>query len=225
MARTLQYLVPDKTTEITLIADNVAANRERAGLNYRSDTEAGKELADRVFEILTSECAKFMSLLEEAKQTEWNPAHSQDAEALRVALSGPGGGDKRSGLPEETMTATATATRRPPLLPPLHCRHRDGDRHQRPSGRRNPEATVSLSSRGRRRRPWSSRAWAGIPTSAPMCTRQSSTPRLPGKIGGTGWLLTGTTTMSAPSWTSFAGFEWARGRPISERLFESSKVS
>ena len=79
MARTLQYLVPDKTPEITSIADRVAANRERAGLNYRSDTEAGKELADRLFEILTSDCAKFMSLLEEAKQKEWGAATDRDA--------------------------------------------------------------------------------------------------------------------------------------------------
>lgn len=85
MARTLRYLVPDKTTEIMAIAENVAANRERAGLNYPSDTGAGKKLADRVFAILTSECADFRSMLEKAKNTEWNPAKSQDAEALRQA--------------------------------------------------------------------------------------------------------------------------------------------
>jgi hypothetical protein len=85
MARTLRYLVPGKTTEIMAIAENVAANRERAGLNYPSDTEAGKKLADRVFAILTSQCADFTSLLEKAKHTEWNPAQSQDVEALRVA--------------------------------------------------------------------------------------------------------------------------------------------
>jgi hypothetical protein len=86
MARTLQYLVPNKTTEITPIADRVAANRERAGLNYRSDTEAGKELADRVFEILTSDCEKFMSLLEEAKRTEWGPATGRDATPREAVL-------------------------------------------------------------------------------------------------------------------------------------------
>ena len=86
MARTLQYLVPDKTAEIMAIADNVAANRERAGLNYRSDTEAGKDLADRVFEILTSECEKFMSLLEEAKRTEWGPATGRDATPREAIL-------------------------------------------------------------------------------------------------------------------------------------------
>jgi hypothetical protein len=85
MARTLRYLVPDKTTEIMAIAENVATNRERAGLNYPSDTEAGKNLAERVFEILTSRCADFTSMLAEAKNTEWNPAKSQDAEALREA--------------------------------------------------------------------------------------------------------------------------------------------
>ena len=86
MARTLQYLMPDKTTEITSIADRVAANRERAGLNYRSDTEAGKELADRVFEILTSECEQFMSLLEEAKQKEWGAATDRDAPPREAIL-------------------------------------------------------------------------------------------------------------------------------------------
>ncbi len=86
MARTLQYLVPDKTTEITLIADRVAANRERAGLNYPSDTDAGKELADRVFEILTSECKNFMSLLDEAKQKEWGAATDRDVTPREAIL-------------------------------------------------------------------------------------------------------------------------------------------
>jgi hypothetical protein len=86
MARTLRNLVPDKTTEIMKIADNVAANRELAGLNYRSDTVAGKELAERVFEILTSECEKFMSLLEEAKQTEWGPATGREATPREAVL-------------------------------------------------------------------------------------------------------------------------------------------
>jgi hypothetical protein len=85
MARTLGYLAADKTTEIIEIAENVAANRERAGLNYPSDTEAGQKLADRVFEILMSQCAEFMWMLEKAKHTEWNPARRQDAEALREA--------------------------------------------------------------------------------------------------------------------------------------------
>jgi hypothetical protein len=70
MAQTLRYLVPDKTTEIMEIAENVAANRERAGLNYPSDTEAGKNLAEHLFEILRTQCADFRSLLEKAK-AEW----------------------------------------------------------------------------------------------------------------------------------------------------------
>ena len=86
MARTLLYLVPDKATEIMEIAKRVAANRERAGLNYPSDTDAGKELADRVFEILTSECEKFISLLEEAKQKEWGAATDRDAPPREAIL-------------------------------------------------------------------------------------------------------------------------------------------
>lgn len=85
MARALQYLVPDKTKEITFIAEKVAANRERAGLNYPSDTEAGKELAESVFKILTSECETFLSLLEEAKRKEWGSATDRDA-APREAI-------------------------------------------------------------------------------------------------------------------------------------------
>src|SRR5688572_28799970 len=81
MARTLRYLAADKTTDIMKIAENVAANRERAGLNYPSDTEAGKKLADGVFEILMSQCAEFMWMLEKAKHTE---CKTLQAAALRT---------------------------------------------------------------------------------------------------------------------------------------------
>lgn len=69
MARTLAHLGPEKHDEIMSIAKNVAVNRERAGVNYPSDTEAGQELADRIFAILTSECEMFQSMLEKATQT------------------------------------------------------------------------------------------------------------------------------------------------------------
>jgi acid phosphatase (class A) len=71
MARTLRYLVPGRADEITRTADTVAVNRERAGLNYPSDTAAGEQLADHLFEILTRECALFTSTLGGAKNLEW----------------------------------------------------------------------------------------------------------------------------------------------------------
>jgi hypothetical protein len=72
MACTLRYLAPHKGDTIMTIASEVAVNRERAGLNYPSDTQAGSQLAEHVFEILTSECAKFTSMLDTAKSVEWS---------------------------------------------------------------------------------------------------------------------------------------------------------
>jgi hypothetical protein len=85
MAHTLRYLVPGETDRIMRIADNVAANRERGGLNYPSDTAAGKELAARIFDILTSECARFKLELETAKTEEWGPDKRPGAALLRQA--------------------------------------------------------------------------------------------------------------------------------------------
>lgn len=67
MAETLAHLVRDREADIMAIAKNVAVNRERAGLNYPSDTKAGKRLAERVFGILRSECATFEAVLTKAK--------------------------------------------------------------------------------------------------------------------------------------------------------------
>jgi len=55
-------------------ADEVAKNRERAGVNYPSDTDAGRTLADRIFDILRDNCPEFGSMLMQAKQAEWNTA-------------------------------------------------------------------------------------------------------------------------------------------------------
>jgi hypothetical protein len=71
MAQTMAHLAPTKARDIIELADNVAANRERAGLNYPSDTAAGKKLAASIFTTLKSQCKKFASLLERAKQAEW----------------------------------------------------------------------------------------------------------------------------------------------------------
>ena len=72
MACTLCHLAPHKTDAIMMIATKVAVNRERAGLNYPSDTEAGLELAKHIFKILTSECAEFTSMLDTAQSVEWS---------------------------------------------------------------------------------------------------------------------------------------------------------
>ena len=67
MAETLAHLFRDREADIMAIAKNVAVNRERAGLNYPSDTKAGQRLAERVFGILRSECAMFEAVLTKAK--------------------------------------------------------------------------------------------------------------------------------------------------------------
>jgi hypothetical protein len=87
MAHTLLYLVPDQKDRDRIMAraDNIAANRERGGLNYPSDTAAAKELAAQIFDILMSECARFKSTLESAQAKEWAPGQRPGAAILRQA--------------------------------------------------------------------------------------------------------------------------------------------
>jgi hypothetical protein len=68
MALTLVHLYPDSEHEIRQCADQVAHNREVAGVNYPSDTEAGRKLAQDMLNILTSECKLFKSTLSEARK-------------------------------------------------------------------------------------------------------------------------------------------------------------
>jgi hypothetical protein len=87
MAHTLQYLVSGQKERRRIMerADNVAANRERGGLNYPSDTAAGKKLAERIFRILTTDCARFKATLEAAKDEEWGPGKGPGAAILQPA--------------------------------------------------------------------------------------------------------------------------------------------
>ena len=74
IALVLTRLVPVKAQQIEEVASNVAVNRERGGFNYPSDTVGGKQLAGRIFGILTQHCALFQATLKKAAEKEWNPA-------------------------------------------------------------------------------------------------------------------------------------------------------
>ena len=66
MALTLVHLHPNREKEILQCAEQVARNREVAGVNYPSDTEAGRKLAQDILHLLTSECELFRATLKEA---------------------------------------------------------------------------------------------------------------------------------------------------------------
>lgn len=72
LALMLAELSPPDEQSLLSMAGNVARNRERAGLNYRSDTEAGQALAKRIWTILRSDCPMFASTLDKARDTEWS---------------------------------------------------------------------------------------------------------------------------------------------------------
>jgi hypothetical protein len=73
MALMLTDLVSARERDIQALAEQVARNRERAGVNYPSDTEAGRKLAKEMFKILKG-CAMFRSTLEQAKEdAPWEP--------------------------------------------------------------------------------------------------------------------------------------------------------
>jgi len=67
MALTLVRLHPKREPEILHCAEQVAHNREVAGVNYPSDTKAGRKLAQDILVILTSECELFKATLKEAE--------------------------------------------------------------------------------------------------------------------------------------------------------------
>ncbi|MBA3550787.1 phosphatase PAP2 family protein [Patescibacteria group bacterium] len=70
LAYVLSELAPDRKYEFESRAWEIAVNRERAGVHYRSDTEGGKSLASQYVTILLKN-AEFKTLLEDAK-SEWN---------------------------------------------------------------------------------------------------------------------------------------------------------
>jgi len=75
MALVLAELVPMAMKQLFQQAATVARNRERAGLNYRSDTEAGQALAQRIFKILKDDCRNtFGKTLRDARKSEWASA-------------------------------------------------------------------------------------------------------------------------------------------------------
>jgi hypothetical protein len=76
MARILEDLSGEK--DLMTVAREVAVNRERAGLNYPSDTQAGRHLADRMFDVLTTKCELFRLTLERAKDEWRRPASTMD---------------------------------------------------------------------------------------------------------------------------------------------------
>jgi hypothetical protein len=73
MALVLAHLVPASRERLKAIADNVAVNRERAGLNYPTDTEAGTTLARTIFDRVTTHGTRFQSVLHDAT-AEWDAA-------------------------------------------------------------------------------------------------------------------------------------------------------
>lgn len=69
LAYVFSELAPAQRETFLEKADQIARNRELAGLHYPSDTEAGKLLAQQFFTIMMQQ-EKFLSLLEAAKK-EW----------------------------------------------------------------------------------------------------------------------------------------------------------
>ena len=67
MSLTLMDLMPDRADDINERANRVALNRERAGVNYPSDTLAGRELAEQMFRILKDDCQRFRRTFAQAK--------------------------------------------------------------------------------------------------------------------------------------------------------------
>jgi hypothetical protein len=71
--------------DMTVLADRISRNRELAGLHYPSDTEAGRELAAKIFPLLklplpttsgtTSPGPTWYQIAVDAARAEWDPAN------------------------------------------------------------------------------------------------------------------------------------------------------
>jgi len=71
VAHILGKLLPAQATAVMALADEIARNREVAGVHYASDSAAGKQLAKDIFAILNSKsCPRFRKALREARR-EW----------------------------------------------------------------------------------------------------------------------------------------------------------
>ena len=66
IALALAAIVPTAKDMLVALADRIGKNREIAGVHYRSDTLAGKEIAQKVFPVLES-CPTFAELVAAAK--------------------------------------------------------------------------------------------------------------------------------------------------------------
>jgi hypothetical protein len=62
------------SSELMWLADRVAKNRERAGLHYRSDSVAGKQLAIWVVELLLGKDARYEQLIDASKEKKYYSA-------------------------------------------------------------------------------------------------------------------------------------------------------
>jgi membrane-associated phospholipid phosphatase len=70
MSLFLEKAVPAYKKELYWLAERVAFNRERAGVHYPSDTEAGKALAEACLELIKADCRNIRKLFAEAAD-EW----------------------------------------------------------------------------------------------------------------------------------------------------------
>jgi acid phosphatase (class A) len=66
VALALAEVRPDAEDMLVALADRIGKNREIAGVHYRSDTYAGKEIAKKALPYL-QQCAKFGELVTAAK--------------------------------------------------------------------------------------------------------------------------------------------------------------
>lgn len=62
----LELVAPDAKNVLQALAWRLATNRELAGVHFRSDTLAGKKLAEEVFERLKT-CPTFQDAIDAAK--------------------------------------------------------------------------------------------------------------------------------------------------------------
>jgi membrane-associated phospholipid phosphatase len=72
ISRVLTQVMPvAAAVPLQRLADRIARNREVLGMHYRSDSEAGRTLAEQTFPLLSG-CASVVTLIKDAKK-EWAP--------------------------------------------------------------------------------------------------------------------------------------------------------
>ncbi|HEX6066971.1 MAG TPA: phosphatase PAP2 family protein [Longimicrobiales bacterium] len=104
IALALSRVVPEATRELLDLADRIGHNREIAGVHYRSDTVAGRQIAREAFKRLLT-CPTFKQVLDEARKEHGPPVEKRARKKKQARRAARGSSGRRSAGTNGRMEA------------------------------------------------------------------------------------------------------------------------